>query len=314
MRKKILWAWRSFPRILPEQINDIAHYATILALRRNIITPMRNRSEVQPEHLAKVDRQENILRIRFHNEVHVMKKLDGRVALVTGGSRGIGRSTAITLAQAGCDVAVNYLQAGELAQEVVRDIQQIGRRGLAIQADVSEENDVVRLINQIECAFGRIDILVNNAGINPSKPLAEITPFDWHTVINRNLTSAFFVSQAVIPGMLEQRWGRIIMLSSIAAQTGGVIGPHYAASKAGMIGLAHSYASLLAMEGVTANAIAPALIETDMIRGNDKIKPSLLPVNRFGTTDEVAQAVLFLAENAYITGQTISINGGWYMS
>jgi 3-oxoacyl-[acyl-carrier protein] reductase len=243
-----------------------------------------------------------------------MEKLGGRVALVTGGSRGIGRSTAVMLAQAGCDVVVNYFQSGELAQEVVRDIQQIGRRGLAVQADVSEPNDVARLVNQIEGAFGSIDVLVNNAGINPSKPLAEITPLDWHTVINRNLTSAFLMSQAVIPGMRERHWGRIMMLSSIAAQTGGVIGPHYAASKAGMIGLAHSYASLLAKEGITVNSIAPALIETDMIRGNDKIKPSLLPVNRFGTSDEVAQAVLFLAENAYVTGQTISLNGGWYMT
>jgi 3-oxoacyl-[acyl-carrier protein] reductase len=156
--------------------------------------------------------------------------------------------------------------------------------------------------------------LVNNAGINPSKPLVELTPRDWQTVIDQNLTSAFLVSQAVIPGMRERQWGRIIMLSSIAAQTGGVVGPHYAASKAGLIGLAHSYASLLAKEGITANAIAPALIDTDMIRGNDRIKPSLLPVNRFGTADEVAQAVLFLAQNAYITGQTLSINGGWYMT
>jgi 3-oxoacyl-[acyl-carrier protein] reductase len=163
-------------------------------------------------------------------------------------------------------------------------------------------------------AFGRVDILVNNAGINPSKPLAELSPRDWHSVVDQNLTSAFLVSQAVIPGMRERQWGRIVMLSSIAAQTGGVVGPHYAASKAGLIGLAHSYASLLAKEGITSNAIAPALIDTDMIRGNDKIKPSLLPVNRFGTADEVAQAVLFLAQNAYITGQTLSINGGWYMT
>ena len=104
------------------------------------------------------------------------------------------------------------------------------------------------------------------------------------------------------------------MLSSIAAQTGGVVGPHYAASKAGMIGLAHSYASLLAKEKITSNAIAPALIDTDMIHGNDKIQPSLLPVNRFGTADEVAQVVLFLAQNGYVTGQTISVNGGWYMT
>jgi 3-oxoacyl-[acyl-carrier protein] reductase len=240
--------------------------------------------------------------------------LKGRVALVTGGSRGIGRATATVLAQAGCDVVVNYLQAEESAREVVKAVEQTGQRGLAIQADVSAEEEVVRLMTAIEAAFGRVDILVNNAGINPSKPLAELNLRDWQTVIDQNLTSAFLVSQAVIPGMRERQWGRIIMLSSIAAQTGGVVGPHYAASKAGLIGLAHSYASLLAKEGITSNAIAPALIDTDMIRGNDKIKPSLLPVNRFGTAEEVAQAVLFLVRNAYITGQTLSINGGWYMT
>jgi 3-oxoacyl-[acyl-carrier protein] reductase len=240
--------------------------------------------------------------------------LKGRVALVTGGSRGIGRAAATALAQAGCDVVVNYLQAEDSAREVVKAVEQTGQRGLAIQADVSAEKEVVRLMAAIEAAFGGVDILVNNAGINPSKPLAELNLLDWQTAITQNLTSAFLVSQAVLPGMREQHWGRIIMLSSIAAQTGGVVGPHYAASKAGLIGLAHSYASLLAKEGITSNAIAPALIDTDMIRGNDKIKPSLLPVNRFGTADEVAQAVVFLAKNAYITGQTLSINGGWYMT
>ena len=240
--------------------------------------------------------------------------LKGRVALVTGGSRGIGRATATVLAQAGCDVVVNYLQAEHSAREVVKAVEQAGQRGLAIQADVSSEKEVVRLLAAIEAAFGRVDILVNNAGIVHSKPLGELTHRDWQTVIDQNLTSAFLVSQAVLPGMRERQWGRIIMLSSIAAQTGGVIGPHYAASKAGLIGLAHSYANLLAKEGITSNAIAPALIDTDMIRGNDKIKPSLLPVNRFGTADEVAQAVVFLAQSGYITGQTLSINGGWYMT
>jgi 3-oxoacyl-[acyl-carrier protein] reductase len=240
--------------------------------------------------------------------------LKGRVALVTGGSRGIGRATATVLAQAGCDVVVNYLQAEDSAREVVNAVEQAGQRGLAIQADVSSEEEVVRLMTAVEAAFGGVDILVNNAGIVHSKPLGELTHRDWQTVIDQNLTSAFLVSQAVLPGMRERQWGRIIMLSSIAAQTGGVVGPHYAASKAGLIGLAHSYANLLAKEGITSNAIAPALIDTDMIRGNDKIKPSLLPVNRFGTADEVAQAVLFLAQNGYVTGQTLSINGGWYMT
>jgi 3-oxoacyl-[acyl-carrier protein] reductase len=240
--------------------------------------------------------------------------VEGRVALVTGGSRGIGRAAAVALAQAGCDVVVNYRQSVESALEVVSQVEKRGRRGLAIQADVSEEEDVARMVSQARPAFGRIDILINNAGIIHSKPVEELDSSDWHTVIKQNLTSAFLVTQAVLPDMRRQMWGRIIMLSSIAAQTGGVVGPHYAASKAGMIGLAHSYASLLAREGITSNAIAPALIDTDMIRGNDKIKPSLLPVNRFGTSAEVADAVIFLVRNAYITGQTISINGGWYMT
>jgi 3-oxoacyl-[acyl-carrier protein] reductase len=218
------------------------------------------------------------------------------------------------LANAGCDVVVNYLQAEASAREVVKAIELIGQRGLAIQADVSLEQDVGRLVNQIQAEFGRVDILINNAGINHLKPFSEVNLLDWHRTIDQNLTSAFLVSQAVLPGMRERQWGRLIMLSSVAAQTGGVVGPHYAASKAGLIGLAHSYATLLAKEGITSNAIAPALIETDMIRGNDKVKPSLLPVNRFGTADEVAQAVLFLAQNAYVTGQTISVNGGWYMT
>jgi 3-oxoacyl-[acyl-carrier protein] reductase len=133
-------------------------------------------------------------------------------------------------------------------------------------------------------------------------------------VLTANLTSVFLLTQAVLPGMRLRSWGRLIMLSSIAAQTGGVIGPHYAASKAGMLGLVHSYANLLAKENITANAIAPALIETDMIRNNPKIQPTLLPVGRFGTAEEVAQAVVLLATNGYITGQTINLNGGWYMS
>jgi 3-oxoacyl-[acyl-carrier protein] reductase len=170
------------------------------------------------------------------------------------------------------------------------------------------------MVAEVEAALGSVEILINNAGIVHTQPLAEITTADWQNVLSTNLTSAFLVSQAVLPAMRERRWGRIIMLSSVAAQTGGVIGPHYAASKAGMIGLMHSYANLLAKEGITANAIAPALIDTDMIRGNPKIKPELLPVGRFGLAEEVALAAVMLVQNGYITGQTINVNGGWYMS
>jgi 3-oxoacyl-[acyl-carrier protein] reductase len=243
-----------------------------------------------------------------------MGELTGKKALVTGGSRGIGRGIALALAEAGCDVAVNYLSARKQADEVVEQIATIGRKAIAVQADVSKEDEVKRLVAEAETYLGQIDILVNNAGINPITPLDQLGLEDWNHVVNANLTSAFLVTQAVLPGMRKRRWGRLIMLSSIAAQTGGVIGPHYAASKAGMLGLAHSYANLLVKEGITANAIAPALIATDMVLSKEQLKPSLLPVGRFGSVDEVSQAAVFLAGNGYITGQTININGGWYMS
>jgi 3-oxoacyl-[acyl-carrier protein] reductase len=240
--------------------------------------------------------------------------IHGKIALVTGGSRGIGRATVLGLAAAGCDVAVNYLHARDEAESLIRDIVTRGQRAISIQADVSCEQDVRRLVRTVEQNLGPVDILVNNAGINPGKALTELTLADWNETIGTNLTSSFLVSQAVLPGMRQRRWGRLIFLSSVAAQTGGVIGPHYAASKAGMLGLMHSYASVLAKEGITCNAIAPALIETDMIRNNNRAQPTLLPVGRFGTVEEVADAVLLLATNSYITGQTINVNGGWYMS
>jgi 3-oxoacyl-[acyl-carrier protein] reductase len=243
-----------------------------------------------------------------------MADLAGRVALVTGGSRGIGRASAVALARAGSDVAVNYVRAAEDAATVVREIQALGRRAVAIQADVSEELDVARMVAEAEQQLGAIDVLVNNAGINRSRPLPELTLSDWRETLDANLTSAFLVSQAVLPGMRERRFGRLIFLSSVAAQTGGVIGPHYAASKAGMLGLMHSYANLLVKQGITSNAIAPALIETDMVRGMPRARPDLIPVGRFGTAEEVAEIVVMLASNGYMTGQTISLNGGWYMT
>lgn len=243
-----------------------------------------------------------------------MSELTGKTALVTGGSRGIGRAIAIALAEAGCDVAVNYLNSREQANKVVEQIVALGRKAIAVQADVSRDEEVRRLIADVDAQLGQVDILVNNAGINPIKPLDELSLDDWNQVLSANLTSAFLVAQAVVPGMRRRKWGRLIMLSSIAAQTGGVIGPHYAASKAGILGLVHSYANLLVKEGITANAIAPALIATDMVLGKEELKPSLLPVGRFGSVEEVSDTAVLLASNGYITGQTININGGWYMS
>lgn len=185
---------------------------------------------------------------------------------------------------------------------------------LIAQADVSQASEVERLVKTVEAQLGPVEILVNNAGITRPQPLDAITERDWDELIAINLKSCFLVTQAVLPGMRARRWGRIINISSVAAQTGGVVGPHYAASKAGMIGLTHSYANLLAREGITVNAIAPALIETEMVTSNPKARPDLLPVGRFGGVDEVASVALLLARNGYITGQTINVNGGWYMS
>ncbi len=243
-----------------------------------------------------------------------LESLLGKVALVTGASRGIGLEAALALAQAGADVAVNYLRSQNEAIELVEQIKKLGRRALALQADVSRADEVKRMVAALEANLGGIDILVNNAGINPGRPFANLTIEDWNRTLATNLTSAFLVSQAALPHMRGRRWGRILFLSSVAAQTGGVIGPHYAASKAGMLGLMHSYANLLAKEGITSNAIAPALIETDMIRNNPAIRPDLIPVGRFGRSSEIADAVVFLASNGYITGQTLNLNGGWYMS
>jgi 3-oxoacyl-[acyl-carrier protein] reductase len=244
----------------------------------------------------------------------MLTDLRDKVAMVTGAGKGIGKSIALFLAEAGADIVVNYRSDEKAAKQVCEEIQLLGRKAVAIQADVSRYPEAERLVREAEAAFKQIDILVNNAGVAPPKGLNLITEAEWNEVIAVNLSSAFFLTQLVLPGMRSRKWGRIINLSSVAAHTGGVIGPHYAASKGGINGLTHSYASLLATEGITVNAIAPALVETDMIRHNPKITPDLLPVKRFGLPEEVAQVALMLAQNGYITGQTINVDGGMYMS
>ncbi|NEI66334.1 3-oxoacyl-ACP reductase family protein [Rhizobium leguminosarum] len=243
-----------------------------------------------------------------------MSDLTGRIALVTGASRGIGRDIAYALSSAGASVAVGYYSDRTGAEAVAETIRQEGGRAVAVGGDVSDPQIAVDLVRETEAQLGPLGIVVNNAGINPSRPLDQITAADWDETIRVNLTSAFHVTQAAVPGLRERKWGRIITISSVAAQLGGVIGPHYAASKAGLIGLAHYYAAALAKEGITSNAIAPALIETEMLKSNSAIQPTLIPVGRFGQTHEVSSVVVLLAGNGYITGQTISVNGGWYMS
>jgi 3-oxoacyl-[acyl-carrier protein] reductase len=239
-----------------------------------------------------------------------MDELIDRVALVTGSSRGIGRAIALELARAGANLVIHYRTRQDSAIEVRAAIQSLGRACSVVQADLGRPADVDRLVREA----GPVDILVNNAGIAKPQPFEEITAADWDEVVGINLKPCFLLTQAMLPHMRGRRWGRIINLSSVAAQVGGVVGPHYAASKAGMHGLTHFYASRLAKEGITVNAIAPALIETEMVTSNLNATPDRIPAGRFGMPDEVAAVAVMLACNGYITGQTVNVNGGWYMS
>lgn len=240
-----------------------------------------------------------------------MAELNGKIALVTGASRGIGRAVATGLANSGVNVAINYrIQEGE-AQVTLQRVASLGRRAILVQADVSRSADVTKMIDTVEKELGPIDILVNNAGIARYQTIEDTAELDWEEVLTVNLKSVFLVSQAVLPGMRARRWGRIINISSGAAQTGGIVGIHYTASKAGMEGLTRAYASRLVKEGITVNAVAPSLIETDMMPDAGS-RRKLIPLGRLGRPDEVAEAVIFLAGNGYMTGQTISLNGGSY--
>ena len=243
-----------------------------------------------------------------------MEKLAGRIALVTGASRGIGRAIALALAEAGADVAVNYRTRAADAETAREGVAALGRRSVAIAADVSLATEVQRLVGEVHTALGPIDILVNNAGIARPQKLDEITEADWDEIVDGNLKSCFLVTQAALPDMRSRGFGRIINLSSVAAQIGGVVSPQYAASKAGMLGMTRYYARHLAREGITVNAIAPALIETEMVTQNLNARPDLIPVGRFGSVDEVSDVAVMLAVNGYITGQTINVNGGWFPS
>ena len=238
--------------------------------------------------------------------------LTGKVALVTGGSRGIGRAIAVAYAAEGLDVAVNYRTRASEAAEVCTQIERLGRRSIAVAADVSRSADVKTLVDTVVSKLGPVDVLVNNAGIAQTKQLAEIGEEEWDEMMNVNLKSIFLVTRLVLPGMRERGWGRIINMSSVAAHIGGVVGPHYAASKAGMLGFTRWLSRWHAKEGITANSIAPALVETDMVSGLPGATKSLIPVGRFGHVDEVAEIAVMLLRNGYVTGQTINVDGGIY--
>jgi 3-oxoacyl-[acyl-carrier protein] reductase len=240
--------------------------------------------------------------------------LNGKVALVTGASRGIGKAIALALAATGCDVAVNYASREADAQRTAEAIRALGRRAVVVKGDVSKSADVAALIAAVENGLGSIDILVNNAGRATFQSLEQMTEASWNETLAVNLTSVFLLSQAVLPGMRARKWGRIVNLTSVAAQAGSVMAVHYSAAKAGVIAATKSYARLLAKEGITVNAIAPALIGTEMVVANPHVKPDIVPVGRFGSVEECADVAVLLASNGYITGQTIAVNGGMYLA
>ena len=233
-----------------------------------------------------------------------------RTALVTGASRGIGKAIAIALAEAGADVAVNYRRRKGDAAATVAAIKQLGRRSAAFAADVSDARDVAAMVAGVERALGPIDILINNAGIAVRHSLEDITEADFDHTIAVNLKSAFLCTQAVWPGMRARGWGRIVSISSGAARGAGVFGVHYNASKAGMEGLTRGYAARLLTHGITVNAVAPSLIDTEMIASQRETIAATLPLKRLGTSEEVAAVVVMVATNAYMTGQTVHVNGG----
>jgi 3-oxoacyl-[acyl-carrier protein] reductase len=240
--------------------------------------------------------------------------LKNRVALVTGGSRGIGRAIAEALGGAGAAVAVNYRERADEAAAVVKFIESGGGRALAVRADVACAEAVDTMMREVRQALGPIDILVNNAGVAPRRELEETDEKDFDETVAINLKSAFLCTQAVLPHMRAQRWGRVINLSSIAGRTamaGSGISIMYNVTKAGLEGLTRGHAARVAADGVTVNAIAPGLIDTDM--GGPLVEAGAadaIPVGRSGTGDEIAGTAMMLVHNGFITGQTIAVNGG----
>jgi 3-oxoacyl-[acyl-carrier protein] reductase len=238
-----------------------------------------------------------------------VKVLKGHTALVTGASRGIGAAIALALARAGASVAVNYRERAADAETVVAKIAASGGHAIAIAADVSQSADVAAMVGRVTEALGPIDILINNAGMAIVRGVDDLTEAEFDLTISVNLKSAFLCTQAVLPAMRARQWGRIVNISSGAARGAGAIGVHYNASKAGMEGLTRGYAARLVKQGITVNAVAPSLIETDMMRGRTDLARNI-PLGRMGQADEVAQSVLMVLGNAYMTGQTVLLNGG----
>ena len=246
-------------------------------------------------------------------------RLKNKTALITGGSRGIGRAIALAFGREGAKVAVCYNTAREKAEEVVSLIKSFGSNAVTYQMAVTDRSAIKSVIGKVHSDLGAVEILVNNAGIAQEKPFATITDEDWDKMLAVNLKGPFICIQEVIPSMLERNWGRIINTVSIGGQWGGFNQVHYAAAKAGLINLTRSIAKIYSRYGITSNAVSPGLVNTDMAQaelstdaGKEKLKN--IPIGRIANPEEIANVVAFLAseEASYVTGQTINVNGGMY--
>ncbi len=246
-----------------------------------------------------------------------MKRLEGKIAVVTGGSRGIGASIAKELGREGATVVINYNHSHEHAQKVVEQITAMGSSAIALQADISEAEATKIFIEKVLEKYGRLDILVNNAGITRDKTFKKMSFEEWHKVIDTNLSSAFNTCKIALPAMLEQKYGRIINISSVIGQSGGFGQSNYAAAKAGLIGFTKSLALETARGGVTVNAICPGFIATEMVAEMpDTVLEAIvaqIPMKRLGKPEEIARAVVYVCESEYMTGECLNLNGGLYM-
>ncbi len=244
--------------------------------------------------------------------------LDGQIAVVTGSSRGIGRACAIELARHGASVVVNYISDRDSAESCAKEIDDAGGKALVVQADVSSAEEAKRLIETAEQEFGKVDILVNNAGVNRDRTVARMSIEEWDEVVQTDLSSMFYCVSAVVAGMRERNYGRIINMSSIIGQMGNVGQANYSAAKAGMIAFTKSASKELARNNITVNAVCPGFIATDMVNAlGEEIQNTLIeqiPLGRFGTAEEVAATVRFLCtEGDFFTGAQLSLNGGQHM-
>ena len=245
--------------------------------------------------------------------------LDGKVALVTGASRGIGRAIAVALAKAGASVAVNYAGNAAAAEETLKMIEDAGSKGMLVKADVADGTQVDAMVKSVAAEFGQIDILVNNAGITRDGLLMRMKDEDWDKVIDTNLKGVFYCTKAVSRLMMKKRYGRIVNMSSVVGLTGNAGQTNYAAAKSGILGFSKSAARELAARGITVNMVAPGFIATDMTAVlPEEVKTKMeadIPLGRVGTPEDIAETVLFLvSDNAsYITGQVINVDGGMVM-